>query len=176
LLNLSVVQRYLGQPEAGLRSAQEAHTALAAALGESHSLTAQTLLMIGWAKSMLGHNDAETFARRGVAIEEAQLPPGHFERAVGLGYLGFVLVRNNKLPEAQKALTEALEIRRKNFKAPNFRIADVAGWLGETIARQGDKAKARPLLEESYQTFVTLYGPANPRTREAQARLERWGR
>ena len=174
LLNLSVVQRYLGQPDATLRSAQEANVALTKALGESHSLTAQTLLMIGYAKSMLGESDAEGFARRGLAIEEAQLPPGHFERAVGLGYLGFILLKNGKLPEARQKLTESLEIRRKSFKAPNFRIADSAGWLGETMARQGDVAAARPLLEESYQTFLTLYGPANPRTLDAQARRDRW--
>jgi hypothetical protein len=176
LLNLSVVQRYLGQPDATLRSAQEAYSALTDALGPSHSLTAQTLLMIGYAKSMLGESDAEDFGRRGLAIEEAQLPPGHFERAVGLGYLGFILMRNGKLPEARQKLTESLDIRRRSFKAPNFRIADSAGWLGETIARQGDRATARPLLDESYQTFLTLYGPTNPRTLDAQTRRDRWSK
>lgn len=127
LLNLSVVQRHLGLPEATLRSAQEAHTAYVESLGESHPLTAQTLLMMAWAKSMVGEKDAEAYARKGVAIQSAQLPPGHQERALGLSFLGFVLMRGNKLEEARQSLAEALELRRKGLKGPNWRIADAAG-------------------------------------------------
>ena len=70
-------------------------------------------------------------------------------------------------------LDEALRLRRKQFTAPNWRIAETAGWLGEVYALRGERARARPLLQESLEAFIALYGPDNPRTRDAQSRWER---
>ena len=44
-------------------------------------------------------------------------------------------------------------VRRRTFAAPNWRIAETAGWLGETLAREGRRAEALPLLQESADTF-----------------------
>ena len=99
---------------------------------------------------------------------QAPLPPDNYERAVGLTFLGFVLMKKHDLVEARGALERALALRRSAFKSPNWRIGETAGWLGEVLAMQGDRKAARPLLEESLATFTTLYGPQNPRTLDAR--------
>lgn len=119
-----------------------------------------------------GVGAAEATARKAVAVQ-SQLPADNIERAVGLTFLGFVLMKQHQLVEARQVLERALELRRPAFTPPNWRIAETAGWLGETLALQGARDRARPLLEESLSTFTTLYGDANPRTTDARLRIER---
>ena len=113
--------------------------------------------------------------RRGVAVQ-ATLAEGHYERAVGLTHMGFVLMHRGKLEEAVKALREALALRRKAFAAPNWRIAETEGFLGEALARMGCRTEARPLLESSTATLERMYGPGNARSQEARRRQQQWTR
>lgn len=172
LVNLANAYRFLGRTDDVLRAAEESYAQFKGALGEGHYSTVHPLAFIAYAKAIRGDDDAETFARRAVAVQ-ASLPPDNYERAVGLTFLGFVLMQKHELAEARTTLQQALELRRHAFKAPNWRIAETAGWLGEVLAQQGDRASARPLLEESLATFTTLYGAQNPRTLDARARLAR---
>jgi hypothetical protein len=156
------------------QKSEEALVQFRGALGEGHFSMIHPIVSIAYAKSLRGDPDAETFIRTGIGLQEAQLPPGHYERAVGLTFLGFVLMKKNKLVEAEQVLREALEIRRKTFKQPNWRIAETAGFLGEVAALQSHKEAAKSLLDESLQTFTTIYGPSNPRTEDAGRRLHRY--
>ena len=79
-------------------------------------------------------------------------------------------------PDQAQALARALDIRRAQFEPPNWRIAETAGFLGETLARLGRTDEGVALMRESVDAFTALYGPANPRTEDARRRLERWAR
>lgn len=172
LVNLSNTYRFLGQIDRSLAAATESLAQFEAALGPTHFSTIHALASIAYAKAVKGEADAEAFIRRGIA-NQASLPADNYERAVGLNFLGAVLLHQRRLPEARAALTQALEVRRRTFQAPNWRIAETAGWLGEVLALEGRHADALPLLDESLDTFTTLYGPDNPRTTDARARRAR---
>jgi tetratricopeptide (TPR) repeat protein len=172
LVNLANVYRFQGEVERSLAAATESLAQFEAALGPTHFSTIHPLAAIAYAKAARGDIDAESFIRRGLA-NQAALPEDHYERAVGLNYLGYVLMKAGRLTEARTALESALATRRRVFAAPNWRIAETAGWLGEVLALQGQRDQAMALLEESASTFATLYGPDNPRTADARARLER---
>jgi serine/threonine-protein kinase len=172
LVNLAIAYRFLGQTDRVFAVATEAYDRMRESLGDNHFSLVHSLTLIGYVKAIRGDPDAEPIVRKAVALQ-AQLPPDHYERAVGQTFLGFVLMHTRKLPEAERALDEALRLRRKQFQAPNWRIGETAGWLGEVYALRGDAARARPLLRESLETFTALYGAGNPRTRDAQQRWER---
>jgi serine/threonine-protein kinase len=172
LVNLAIAYRFLGQTDEVFRIATEAYDRMREALGEGHYSLVHSLTLLGYVKAIRGEPDAEATARKAVAVQ-AQLPADHYERAVGLTFLGFVLMHEHKLAEAQRVLEEALRLRRNQFSSPNWRIAETAGWLGEVCAQRGDRARATALLQESLDAFTTLYGSDNPRTREAQARWDR---
>lgn len=172
LVNLSNTYRFLGDLDRSLAAATESLAQFEATLGPTHFSTIHPLASIAYAKAARGDADAETFIRRGIA-NQAALPADNYERAVGLNFLGAVLMHQGRLPEAKAALTQALDVRRRTFQAPNWRIAETAGWLGEVLALEGRRAEAQPLLDESVATFTQLYGPDNPRTVEARTRLSR---
>jgi serine/threonine-protein kinase len=172
LVNLTNTYRFMGQTDQMDRVATEAYDRMRESLGDSHFSLVHPLTNLGYLKAIRGEPDAEATVRKAVDVQ-AQLPADHYERSVGLTFLGFVLMHERKLPEAERALDEALRQRRKHFTAPHWRIAETAGWLGEVCALRGDHARARALLQESLDTFTTLYGPDNPRTRDAQARWDR---
>ena len=89
-----------------------------------------------------------------------------------MSFLEFVLMQKGRLAEAKRALEDALAIRRKTVADPNWRIAETEGWLGETLARQGESERGIRLLERA-STFDQLYGRDNPRTVDARTRLDR---
>jgi serine/threonine-protein kinase len=170
LVNLSNTYRFLGDLDRSLAAATESLAQFEGSLGANHFSTIHPLAAIAYAKAARGDPEAEPYIRRGIA-NQASLPADNYERAVGLNFLGVVLMHRGSLPEAGEALKRALEMRRRTFTAPNWRIAETAGWLGETLARQGRHDEAAPLLRESLEMFHTLYGPDNPRTLDARARL-----
>jgi serine/threonine-protein kinase len=172
LVNLSNTYRFLGDIDRSLTAATESLAQFEAALGPTHFSTIHALASIAYAKAVKGDADAEAFIRRGIA-NQASLPPDNYERAVGLNFLGAVLLHQRRLPEARAALAQALEVRRRTFQAPNWRIAETAGWLGEVLALEGRRAEAEALLDESLDAFTALYGPDNPRTLDARRRRAR---
>ena len=172
LVNLSNTYRFLGDADKSLAAATESLAQFEGSLGATHFSTIHPLALIAYAKAVRGDADAESFIQRGIA-NQSSLPADNYERAVGLNFLGFVLLQERRLEPAREALTRALEVRRRSFAAPNWRIAETAGWLGEVLAQQARPAEALLLLRESVDTFQTLYGPNNPRTIDAQQRLAR---
>ncbi len=175
LVNLSNVYRYQGDLDRSLAAATESLAQFEGALGVNHYSTIHALASVAYAKALQGDTaGAETAIRRGIA-NQASLAADHYERAVGMNFLGVVLLHAGRLGEARDALGQALAVRRRVFSAPNWRIAETAGWLGETMTRQGQRAAGRTLLEESAAMFEALYGPSNARTVEARERLARLG-
>jgi serine/threonine-protein kinase len=169
LVNLANTYRFLGDVDRLAINARDGYDHLRATLGESHYSLVHPLALMAYAKAMRGEADADEIARRAIAVQE-QLPSDHYERAVGLTFLGVVLMQQGRLTDARQALERALALRRAGFKAPNWRIAETAGYLGAVLARMGNRSAAEPLLDESLETFTKLYGSSNPRTLEAATR------
>jgi serine/threonine-protein kinase len=172
LVNLANAYRFLGRHDDMLRTAREGADRMREALGDQHFSMVHPLSFIAYGLAITGQPGAVEMAQQAVAVQ-ASLPPDHYERAVGLTFLGFALMQHGDLSAAERALTDALALRRARFEAPNWRIAETAGFLGEALARSGALERARPLLDESVKTFTALYGPGNPRTLDAQARQDR---
>jgi serine/threonine-protein kinase len=175
LVNLANVYRFLGESAKVLRTATESYDQMRATMGDSHYSLIHPLALMAYGQALARDPAAEDTIRRGLALQH-QLPPDHHERAVGLTFLGFVLAERGRLDEARTALERALAIRHRQFQAPNWRIAETAGLLGEVLARQGDTRTATRLLQESVQAFEAIYGATNVRTTRAQAALERWAK
>ncbi|MBS1826333.1 MAG: protein kinase [Acidobacteria bacterium] len=175
LTNLGLIYLWTGHLDAALRNAAEALRLFESTLGKDSPATVHPIMTMAGAMALRGDAAAETLMRRGVAVQST-LAAGHYERAVGLTHLGFVLMHRGKLDEAVKVLNEALALRRKAFVAPNWRIAETEGFLGEALARMGRGAEARPLLESSAATFEQIYGPANARAQDARRRMQQWTR
>lgn len=173
LTNLGLIYLWTGQLDAAHRNASEALRLFEATLGKDSPATVHPIMTMADAMALRGDPGAEVLMRRGVAVQ-ATLAEGHYERAVGLTHLGFVLMHGGKLEEAVKVLREALALRRKAFAAPNWRIAETEGFLGEALARMGRRAEALPLLEASAATLEEMYGADNARAREARRRRQQW--
>ncbi|MBL8174940.1 MAG: protein kinase [Bryobacterales bacterium] len=176
LANLGLIYLWTGQHEAARRNAAESLGLFEATLGRDHPATIHPIMTLAHVTSARNPSQAEALMRRGVAAQAAALDEGHFERAVGLTHLGFVLMRGANPQEAVKPLRLALALRKKTFQPPNWRIAETEGFLGEALARTGRRVEAKPLLESSAAGFAEVYGTTNPRTQDALARLQHWGR
>jgi hypothetical protein len=137
LVNLAIAYRFLGQTDEVFRIATEAYDRMREALGEGHYSPVHALTLLGYVKAIRGEPDAEATARK-VAVQ-AQLPADHYERAVGLTFLGFVLMHEHKLAEAQRVLEEVLRLRRNQFSSPNL-----ADCRNRGLVRRGVCAARRP--------------------------------
>jgi tetratricopeptide (TPR) repeat protein len=127
-----------------------------------------------WAAARLQEPDAEVWARRALGIQRDKLPEGHGEQAVGLTWLGFVLLQQGELAEARPLLERALEIRRATAPTQDWRTHAAAGFLGEVLLRQGETERGLALLRQAVDALTAQFGAANVRTQEARRRLERW--
>jgi tetratricopeptide (TPR) repeat protein len=174
LTNLANVYRILGDHAAALDAAQEAYGQFAATLGESNHQIVNAAVHVAGAKAMLGDPSSAIVVLEKAIVVQRELPPEHIERALVKHFLGLVLLRQGRLQEAREATSFALRIRRKVFPAPNWRIAETAGQLGEILARMGERESARELLTESANTFARIYGANSIRARAAAERLQQF--
>jgi tetratricopeptide (TPR) repeat protein len=168
--------RFLGRYDDSLRVSRQALDAMRASLGEDNPSLIHPIALVAFGMSLRNEPGAEELIRLGVALQDKGLPADHMERAVGWTFLGIVLMNQSKLPEAERWLRNALELRRKAFRPPNWRLAETAGYLGEVLARGGRREEARPLLEDSAKEYEQVLGRDIALTKDAQARLARWER
>lgn len=173
-LNLAVAGRILDEPALVRASALESISAFREASGPDSPPEAQALTQLAWAKVRLSEADAESTARKALAIQTARLPKDHNELAVGLTWLGYVLLEKGKLAEARLLLDQAVSVRKRTFPSQDWRTSPAAGFLGEAMVRLGEKASGEVLLRECRDALRKQFGDLNPRTRDAQARLDRW--
>ncbi len=80
------------------------------------------------------------------------LPDDHAYIAAAEHYLGEILLRTNRLVDAEAAFTAAMN-RSKRANEPPWRGARSASGLGEALYRLGQARDAEPLLVNSYRTL-----------------------
>lgn len=85
---------------------------------------------------------------------------------------GLILSQTGRMSEGERVLREALKMRTDSLPPQHYWVAQAKGALGDCLARERHLSEARPLLESSYRTLKMDFGPTDPRTKEAAARLE----
>lgn len=125
--------------------------------------------------------EVESFLRQ--RLQDELMPPAAPEdvRAATLRLLGLHLQKQQKLDEAERCLSEALELRRHVFPADDWTIGDAQSELGGCIAARRDFARAEPLLLEGFRLIEgQAVRAAKSSLPAARARLvelyEAWGR
>ncbi|MGA7303396.1 MAG: tetratricopeptide repeat protein, partial [Rhodothermales bacterium] len=74
---------------------------------------------------------------------------------------------------AAASFRESLAIREKELPAGHWRIGTAKSLLGETLGLLGEHEQAEKLLESGLKILQTARGPDDPKTLEAQERLEK---
>ncbi|MEO6872651.1 MAG: serine/threonine-protein kinase [Chthoniobacterales bacterium] len=85
---------------------------------------------------------------------------------------GLILSRTERMNEGERVLRDALKMRTDSLPPQHYWVAQAKGALGDCLARERRLSEARPLLESSYRTLKLDFGPNDPRTKEAAARLQ----
>lgn len=85
---------------------------------------------------------------------------------------GLILSQTGRMSDGERVLREALKLRTDSLPPQHYWVAQAKGALGDCLAREQRLSEARPLLESSYRTLKLDFGPADPRTKEAAARLQ----
>ena len=76
-----------------------------------------------------------------------------------------------KFEPAEREFRDSLKFYREH-RRDEVQNAVLASRLGESLARQGKIAEARPLLRDSYQTILTAMGADHIWTTDARTRME----
>ena len=150
LAKIGLAQRNLGDAE---RFAQEAVDIQAKQEGADHWLT-------GYYRTSLAsvqierHKYAEAEQHLKLAIASFKTLEGdHPYTAAAEHYLGEVMLRTNRLTDAEASFTAAMN-RSKRANEPAWRAARSASGLGETLYREGRARDAEPYLVNSYHTLI----------------------
>ncbi len=123
----------------------------------------------GLARVLLASGDlprALAYAREADRLIATRLPPTHPEVARVDNVYGQILVAMGRLPEGERRLRHALEIRRR--LTPNaWATAETASALGLALTKEHRYAEAEPLLRDGLDGLRTAFGPDHPRTVQA---------
>jgi tetratricopeptide (TPR) repeat protein len=143
-------------------------------LGDNLRLQAQAL----YAAHL--HPEAEAKINETLRIYRAGSTPQYLNYATALMIEGLIYSELGKMPDAEKRLREAVQIRATNMPATHFMRAMTEGALGELLSRQNNFAEAEPLLVGSYKSLQHSQDSQSPRLRQARERLVRlyqaWGK
>ena len=163
-MNLATVARILDKPGDAKAAAIESIAAFTESMGDSSPTVAQGLTQLAWAKVRLGEPGAEDDARKALTIENAVYPKDHYERAVGLTWLGFVLLQQQgRLNEARTQLEEAVALRKKASPS-GWQTSPAVTFLAEGLIRQGAGTEGIAMLDGQVQALTSLHGKDSVRT------------
>ena len=173
LVNLANTYRFLGEIDKSLAAATESLAQFEGALGANHFSTIHPLASIAYAKAVRGDPDAEAFDRRGIA-NQASLPADNYERAVGLNFLGFVLLQTRGARQARRgARTGARRCGGGRLRRPTGESPKPPAGSARCCARRARGPLDRALLRESVDDVPDALRPGNARNGRCAARLVR---
>ncbi|HKQ14055.1 MAG TPA: protein kinase [Steroidobacteraceae bacterium] len=96
--------------------------------------------------------EAETQLRSAIANLQKSVPADHPYMVSAEHYLGEVLLRSNRLRDAEAVFMSAMN-RSRRANQPEWRAARSASGLGEALYRQGRASEAEPFLVNSFRTL-----------------------
>lgn len=134
-------------------------------------LRARLLSTIGRVYIDLGQVDqAVELLRKTLAIRREVLADGHPERIDSLNGLGWALLQQGQVGEAEITLRTALSASRA-LPGPSHYLADSLSYLGDLLLKRGDPAAAVPLLAEALRVGREIEQPSSRRVAEALTNL-----
>ncbi len=152
--SLAQVRRAQGLLEEAVNYSRKALEAQTLALGPQHFMT-------GYFRSSLAsllfrqekYSEAEIELRRSIDVYATTLPTDHQYVAASEHLLGEVMLRTNRLRDAEPLLTAAMHRWQRTTAAPS-RAARSASALGETLYRLGRIKEAEKYLVDAYKVLA----------------------
>jgi tetratricopeptide (TPR) repeat protein len=148
-----------GQFAAAEKSLSESLAIYRRALGENHVVTGQ-----GWYALALNSFNAGHFAvaegqiANALRIERVVLDSDNPTIASTLSMQGQILQEAGKLPEAERALREAVAIYRKAYPHGHYSIGIADVYLGLIQSKRGDTKAALATLDDAKHNYDVSYG------------------
>jgi tetratricopeptide (TPR) repeat protein len=151
-----------GQFDAADASLREALAISQRSRGEGHLTTGKAWFALAQNAFNAGKlPEAERDAAQALRIERAVLDPDNPIIADTLSMQGQILQGEGKLPQAERALRDAVAIYKKKFGAHYLiGIADV--YLGLIEAERGNTAAALATLDDAKRNYDVGYGKLHP--------------
>ncbi len=142
------------------------------ARGPTHSYLGNDLENLGRRADRQGdHQAAERFLKDALSIYRERLPPTHGFIATTLTMLGRTQMELNRLSDAQKALSEAVQAWQVEYGENSHGYAIASATLAQTKALQGNYAEAEPVLLKAYPI---LSNSTRAGDREVANDVRRW--
>lgn len=161
-----------GQVDAAVEELRRALASFGPAIRRNHHYVLGTERSLAEALALRGeYATADSVLGEVVPALRATLVGGHVELGRALQAHGEVQIARGNARGAEPLLREALAIRTTALGAEHWQVAETESTLGAALARQARHDEARPLLAGAYQRLLAQRGAADPRTREAGARL-----
>jgi serine/threonine-protein kinase len=140
-------------------------------MGEQHWQVAQVLLLLA---QIYRHEEKDLpkalrLARQSYDVFAAGEGPEHPYTAHALLEIGRNQLEQNRFAEAETTLRRCLEIRRKKLEAGHPDMAKVQLSLAKSLNGQGRYPEAAELARAASITFLALFGPDHPSTRQSEA-------
>lgn len=133
------------------------------AVGDDHVLTGQAWFALAQNSFNAGHfAAAETQIANALRIERVVLDPDNPTIADTLSMQGQILEETGKLPQAERALQEAVATYRKAFGRPHFQIGIAEVYLALIESKRGNTAGALATLDDAKHNYDIGYGKLHP--------------
>ena len=131
--------------------------------GDKHVSTGQAWFALAQNSFNAGHfAEAEGQIANSLRIERVVLDPDNPTIADTLSMQGQILEGVGKLPEAERALREAITIYRKAFGGPHYLIGIAEVYLGLIESKRGDTRSALATLDDAKHNYDVSYGKLHP--------------
>jgi len=111
--------------------------------------------------------------REALTIQRKLSDNSSLDTATSLQYLGEILERQNRMPEAEAALREALAVRRKTQGTANAYLAALLSDLADVLRGQGKHAEAASLYQEELAIRRRIPGETDHNVGSALGNLAR---
>jgi tetratricopeptide (TPR) repeat protein len=152
-------------------------------LGSDHPRVALSALDFAAMSSESGdHAGAEKLAREAYAVLRKGLGDAHPDTTAAMVGLAEILLRKGDAAAAHDVLREGRSGLQKLLPARSWRLALVDSLLGGCLVacKPARFSEAEPPLLTGHKTLLAAFGPSDPRTKQAAARIvalyEAWGK
>ena len=149
----------LGRAEDAEASLQEANSLFRSFLGEQHLKTGRNMFNLALvAYSSGNYTLAEERIRHSIAILERMLDQTNPIRADARSLLGSIYQAQGRLPQADKALEEAVQAYRAVYNGPHYNIGIAEYYRAQVASQRGRLSDALDHLDEARRNYEASYG------------------
>jgi tetratricopeptide (TPR) repeat protein len=177
LCNLAAVYIANGNEDRAEPLLKKVRAIYTANIGPQHTRMSNLLLQEG-SLALHAHRfvEAETLTREATNMAERDLPANSDLLATYRLSLGLAYLENNKLDDADRVLTPALQVKRAVYTFPHREIAVALDRMARLRAAQHRDAEAGQLYRDAIDNYERALGPDNNELRTALTQYARFAR